>query len=220
MLQGSDSEREAVRLEHLWAGEFGDAYIERNREAGVNREHFWAAIMAEFPARRVLEVGCNIGANLSWICQSAAAQHVCGVDVNVKALLELRRNLPGVHAVWSPARMLPFRSNSFDLVFTMGVLIHQPESALASVMSEILRCSGRYALCAEYFSEKTVEIEYRRQKGALFKRSYGAIYRRLYPSLILLRQGFLRREEGWDDATYWLFKKPEAHSALLGGTGP
>jgi hypothetical protein len=29
----------------------------------------------------------------------------------------------------------------------------------------------------------------------------------LFPELHLLQQGFLSREEGWDDVTYWLFEK-------------
>ena len=31
---------DAKRLEELWAGEFGDAYVDRNRTAGNSREPF------------------------------------------------------------------------------------------------------------------------------------------------------------------------------------
>jgi spore coat polysaccharide biosynthesis protein SpsF len=89
----------------------------------------------------------------------------------------------------------------------MGVLIHQPESTLPLVMSEVVRCSNRYVLCGEYFSEQTIEVPYRGQCGALFKRDYGRIYQELFPNLSLVEKGFLSREEGWDDVTFWLFKK-------------
>jgi pseudaminic acid biosynthesis-associated methylase len=198
---------EAVRLEQLWEGNFGDAYVERNRATGNIREPFWQKVLDELDAQTVLEVGCNIGANLRWIAALRPPQQVYGVDINLKALNELRRTLPDINAMWSPGRELPFRDRWFDLVFTMGVLIHQPESTLPLVMAEIVRCSRRYVLCGEYFAEQTTEVPYRNQSGALFKRNYGRIYQELFPELRLLEQGFLGRDAGWDDVTYWVFEK-------------
>jgi len=198
---------EAVRLEQLWTDEFGDAYVERNRAAGEARASFWKTVLTEFPAQRVLEVGCNVGANLRWIASVIPAHQVYGLDINLKALAELHQNLPGINALWGPARELPFRDRWFDLVFTIGVLIHQPESTLPLVMAEIVRCSRRYVLCGEYYAEQTIEVTYRGQSGALFKRNYGRLYQELFPELILRKQGFLGRDEGWDDITYWVFEK-------------
>lgn len=198
----------AERLEDLWSREFGDAYTDRNRAAAERRGPFWQAVLAEFPARRVLEVGCNLGANLRWIASHIPAQDVYGVDINLKALKELRRCLPGVNALRSPARELPFRERWFDLVFTMGVLIHQPPEMLPVVMAEIVRCSRRFVLCGEYYAPEPTEVCYRGQKGALFKRDFGDLYQQLFPGLRLRKQSFLSRAEGWDDVTYWIFEKP------------
>ena len=203
-----DSLPEERRLELLWQGEFGDAYLERNRAAGENRGPFWTAILEEFPVHRVLEVGCNIGANLRWIATVIPAKNVYGVDINLKALNELRHALPEVNAVWSSARELPFRDGWFGMVLTAGVLIHQPEDTLPLVMAEIFRCSGRYIFCAEYYAEQTTEVFYREQHGALFKRDYGRLYLSMFPELKLHKQSFLGRAEGWDDVTYWIFEKP------------
>lgn len=109
--------------------------------------------------------------------------------------------------MWRPGREHPFRDRWFDLVFTVGVLINQPESTLPLVMLEIVRYSRRYVLCGEYFAEQTTEVAYRNQMGALFERNYGRIYQELFPELRLLRQGFLSRDERWDDVTYWMFEK-------------
>ena len=201
---------EARRLEQLWSEAFGDAYVERNRGAGEARAPFWKAILAEFPVHRVLEVGCNVGANLRWVASDISAQNAYGIDINLKALSELHQSLPGVNALWGPARELPFRDRWFDLVFTIGVLIHQPESTLPLVMAEIVRCSRRYVLCGEYYAEHTTEVPYRGQTGALFKRDYGQLYRELFPELQLCKQGFLGRNEGWDDVTYWVFERTKA----------
>jgi pseudaminic acid biosynthesis-associated methylase len=200
-------EGEARRLEQLWSGDFGNAYIDRNRATGEHRRQFWTEILKAFPARRALEVGCNVGGNLRWIAENVPSGGAYGVDINPKALEELRREVNGVQALLSPARELPFRDRWFDLVLTVGVLIHQPERTLPLCMSEIVRCSSRYVLCAEYFSETTVEVPYRGQAGALFKRDYGRLYAELFPDLALRKQGFLGKAEGWDDVTYWVFEK-------------
>jgi pseudaminic acid biosynthesis-associated methylase len=199
---------EARRLEQLWAGEFGDAYVERNREAARHRGPFWRALLQECPASRVLEVGCNLGANLAVVAQVDPALELWGIDVNEKALGLLRAEVPAVNAVRAPARELPFRDRWFDLVFTMGVLIHQPPEALTAVMTEIVRCSRRFVLCGEYFAPEPTEVPYRGQRGALFKRDYGALYQSLFPALRLRKQGFLGKETGWDDVTYWLLELP------------
>jgi pseudaminic acid biosynthesis-associated methylase len=201
------SETEVKRLEELWEGGFGDAYVDRNRAAGEHRASFWKAVLSEFPVQRVLEVGCNTGANLQWVKDSVSPQQVYGVDINLKALTELKQSLSGVNAVWSPARDLPFRDCWFDLTFTMGVLIHQPPDILPLIMSEVVRCSRKFVLCGEYYSEELTEVDYRGEPGALFKRDFGELYKRLFPNLVLRKQGFLSRAEGWDDVTYWVFEK-------------
>jgi pseudaminic acid biosynthesis-associated methylase len=199
---------ETRRLEELWSGGFGDEYVGRNRSAAEGREPFWAQLLREFPVDSVLEVGCNRGANLSWIVGKVPARNVYGIDINETALERLRKEVPGVNSLWSPAREIPFRDGWFDLVFTMGVLIHQSPNALPLVMNEIVRCSRRYVLCGEYYAEELTEVPYRGQQGALFKRDFGALYQELFPDLVLRKQGFLAKEAGgWDDVTYWLFEK-------------
>ena len=213
MSMPKDSLTEAKRLEDLWSTDFGDAYTDRNSNAGERRAPFWNGVLNELPARRVLEVGCNIGANLRWIAAHDSVETSCGIDINIKALRELHRALPGANALWSRARELPFRDESFDLVFTMGVLIHQPPEHLPIVMSEIVRCSRRFILCGEYFSDQLTEIPYRGETGALYKRNFGGLYQQLFAGLVLHRQGFLSRAEGWDDITYWVFEKQELQTA-------
>jgi pseudaminic acid biosynthesis-associated methylase len=204
----SDSESNVGRLEHLWAGTFGDEYVGRNTDAARGRETFWNGLLDQFPVRSALEVGCNVGGNLEWIAPRIGARHTYGVDINETAIEEVRRRIPHVGALWSPARELPFRDCAFELTFTMGVLIHQPPESLPIVMSEVVRCSRRYVLCGEYFAEQPTEVPYRGQTGALFKRDFGAFYQQLFPELALRTRLFLPRGEGsWDDVTVWLFEK-------------
>lgn len=202
------SEAEARRLEAVWSGTFGDDYVDRNSAAFEKRGEFWKELLNEFPSERVLEVGCNVGANLHWVSKIVEPRNVFGVDVNSKALEQLHTNVPGVNGVWSVGRELPFRDRWFDLAFTMGVLIHQPASTLPLVMSEIVRCSRQFILCGEYHSDEITEVPYRGQTGALYKRNYGRIYRELFPELQLRKEGFLGSELGFDQVSYWLFERP------------
>src|SRR5437763_17222445 len=130
MAQTNTDRNEAKRLEQLWAGEFGDEYVDRNIDAYARRGEFWLPLMDELQPQSVLEVGCNVGGNLQWITQRVDPAHVTGVDVNAKALRLLDQRVPGVRAVHSPARELPVGDRSIEFVFTMGVLIHQPEESL------------------------------------------------------------------------------------------
>jgi pseudaminic acid biosynthesis-associated methylase len=201
------TESEARSLEQLWAGDFGDAYTERNAEAWRARGEFWKALLDRLEVDSVLEVGCNIGANLRWVAESVDPAMVFGVDVNEGALERLRIEQPRVNAVVASGQSLPFRDAWFDLVFTTGVLIHVPPVSLPLVMAEIVRCSRRYVLCGEYFSEEPEEVPYRGQSGALFKRDFGSLYRQLFPELEQVDRGFLARDQGWDDVTWWLLRR-------------
>jgi len=198
---------EATRLESLWGGEFGDDYVDRNADAYAVRGKFWSSLMTRLEPRRVLEVGCNVGGNLKWISDVVDPSEVYGLDVNKKALSTLRLRQPDINAFKGVARDLPFRDGWFDLVFTMGVLIHQPETTLPLVMAEMTRCSKRWILCGEYFGEQTEEVSYRGNEGALFRRDYGRLFKELVPDLALVEQGFLGHAQGWDDITWWLFEK-------------
>jgi len=204
----SDSDT-TPRLEALWAGEFGDAYIERNKDAESGRRDFWARQLERLGATSVLEVGCNIGGNLQWIAELLGPENVAGVDINPKALELLRERVPGVDARLASGARLPFDDGAFDLVFTTGVLIHQdPDTQLEPMMREVYRVARRFVIAGEYHADELTEVPYRGQEGALFKQDFGALYRQLFPSLELLDGGFLSEREGrWDDLTYWILRK-------------
>jgi len=205
-MDSSAPSSETTRLERLWGGAFGDEYVDRNVDAYDARQAFLDQVVDVTACRSVLEVGCNVGGNLRWFAPRLPAGSVHGVDINEKALATLHRALPAVNALWSPARDLPFRDRRFDLVLTMGVLIHQPDTTLPLVMGEMVRCSRRWVLCGEYYAPSTEEVAYRGHDGALFRRNYGGLFAELFPELALHSTGFLGRDDGWDDITWWLFE--------------
>lgn len=207
-MQNEDSVAEAARLEELWHGDFGDQYVERNAAAGAERGGFWRDHLERFPAERVLEVGCNVGANLRHIAGRVEPKYVWGVDINETSLRLLDEQLPEVNSGWAQARDLPFRDNWFDLVFTVAVLIHQPEDMIAHVIRELARCSSRYVCVIEYTADELVEIDYRGARSAFFKRPYRDVVLAASPSLELVHEAELTRADGFDDGLgYFVFQK-------------
>lgn len=196
------------RLERLWAGSFGDDYTARNPGLDENGRKFWDSFLERHHPTSVLEIGCNRGANLQIFAEKLPAQTLTGVDLNQSALTLLQEKLPQVNALIASGSNLPFDGKNFDLVLTVGVLIHQDDSTLLRVMSEMYRCSKRLVFMGEYFSAESVEVPYRDQRQALFKRDYGGIFDDQFPDARIVEQGFLSKEEGWDDVTWWLFEKP------------
>jgi pseudaminic acid biosynthesis-associated methylase len=201
---------DASRLEGLWAGEFGEAYIERNRALDERRTAFWASLLEPHGIRSVLEIGCGQGANLRPISTLIEPRDTWGIDVNESALAIARGNAPGINVVASVARKLPFRGGLVDLTFTVGVLIHQPDETLGQVMAEIVRCSRTFVLWAEYHAAVTEEVPYHGVAGSLYRRDYGAIYGELFPELEVRDEGFLAPEDGFDRLTWQLLEKPSA----------
>jgi spore coat polysaccharide biosynthesis protein SpsF len=202
-------ERGAAQLEQLWAGDFGDAYTERNRNI-IERRAFWRDVFAAHPFASALEVGCNVGENLVTLSEFVAPRSLAGVDINEGALETARAALPEADLRLAPARELPFADGSFELVFTAMVLIHQPDETLDTVMAEVVRCAARFVLAIEYESPETVEVPYRGQRGALLKRPYAELYAARFPELRLVGSGFRGLDEGWDDVNWSLFEKQGA----------
>ena len=92
---------EPQRLEALWQGNFGDEYTARNAAAAEGRLPFWDELLACIEVQRVLEVGCNLGANLRWLAGLLPPHQVYGIDINNTALAQLRRDVPKVNAAKS-----------------------------------------------------------------------------------------------------------------------
>lgn len=142
----------------------------------------------------------------TWPTRSTA--RACGVDINRLSLDTLRAADPAVGCVLGAARHLPIRDRSFDMVFTIGLLIHQPDSSLATVVRDIVRCSSRWVMFGEYSADKPTEIEYRGRTGLLFKRDYVWLVSELCPDLHhVATEELTLAEDGFDRVTWGVFER-------------
>lgn len=94
----------------------------------------------------LLEVGCGQGSCSALFAQDGA--RVVSVDLTAPAVRHTSRKLALLgldgRAVQADAEFLPFRDNSFDVVFSSGVLHHTPdtEKAIAHI-HRVLKPGGR-----------------------------------------------------------------------------
>ena len=202
--------RSAEELERLWAGDFGAGWVDRNARPFEQRAQLWRELLDRYPCRSVLEVGAAHGENLRHLSALVPAAAICGLDVNEAALDAMGEVAPGVQRARATARHLPFRDASFDVVITVGLLIHQPDETLGDVMDEIVRCSARFVICGEYHSDEPTSIRYRDLDGVLFKRDYGQLYVDRFDTLALRETLFLTTEEhGFDRVTMHVFERTD-----------
>ncbi len=84
----------------------------------------------DFSGKVVLDVGVGIGRHAEYFCKSGA--FVIGVDMS-SSIEQSSHNLrlsPNFVAIQADLFNLPFRPNSFDLVYSVGVLHHTPSWSL------------------------------------------------------------------------------------------
>jgi pseudaminic acid biosynthesis-associated methylase len=196
-----------VSNEHIWAGKFGDDYTARCDKDYTPRMKFWGDIIYKTRAKNILEVGCGAGQNIDILSKYLPKKdNAWGCDVNQKALRILKQRHSDLNAVSCSGYNLPFKDDWFELVFTAGVLIHQKPEEVDVMVQEIIRVSRKYVLAMEYESEMFEEVPYRGQKEALFKGPFGALYEKKY-GMKLVDTGFVGKEAGFDDLTWWLLRK-------------
>jgi pseudaminic acid biosynthesis-associated methylase len=191
-----------------WEGDFGRAYTDRNvLDWRLTRAAF-DAVLGGLGVRSVLEVGCNRGHNLATVHDILGPESdVVGVEPNRYALEFARRVSPAVSAIRGRVQDLPFKDGSFELVFTVGVLIHIDPEELGNAMREIGRVASRYVLAAEYAAETLTVVPYRGFDDMLWKADFGALYRQHVPELNLVGRGEWGPADGFDNVTWWLLER-------------
>lgn len=186
-----------------WSGQFGREYTDRNyllreeldelyrKRYGKSRTELNARFLQGIPREsRILEVGCNAGNQLE-LLQLMGFENLCGVELQEYALEQARSRLSGIELQQGTAFQIPYPSNSFDLVFTSGVLIHIAPEDIHKALAEIHRCSREYIWGSEYYAPSTTEIPYRGHERLLWKTDFAGLYLKLFNDLELVRHEYL-----------------------------
>lgn len=202
--------------EKFWAEQYARDYIARNsafdNALGVQA---WRKMLAsaERPIRNFLECGCNIGRNIGQLATALPEAQPSIIEISRPAFEFVTSQHSFGHAFNGAILDADLPQQAFDLVFTMGVLIHIHPDQLLAHMARMHAFSSRYILMGEYFNRTPTMIEYRGEKDRLFKRDFGKLFAENF-AVRCVDYGFLWGHEydpaGFDDVTWWLFEKTDA----------
>ena len=202
----------ASEQEKFWAGDFGSQYIDRNRDPELlasNTMLFARIFEKKGTIGSALELGANIGLNLSALATLYPRQHRTAVEINSSAFKVLSSN-PNVDRAHLSSISEASFDEQFDLVFCKGVLIHLNPLELSRTYRKIATWSKKYVLFAEYYSPQPVEIPYRGHDGKLFKRDFAGEFLDQETDFVLDDYGFVYRRDlthAQDDINWFLMKR-------------
>lgn len=192
--------------EQFWAGEFGDAYNERNQGEKLHwsRIAMFSKILSRAPGvGSILELGCNSGGNLEALSLLLPGVELFGVEVNKRAAEQASK--------WASVvcgSLLTTHMPEVDMSLACGVLIHIAPDDLPMAYGQLYHSSRRYVLLIEYYNPTPVEIEYRGHAGRLWKRDFAGEMLDRY-QLRVLDYSFVWRRDVFpqDDVTWFLMEK-------------
>jgi SAM-dependent methyltransferase len=144
-------------------------YTDENKDSGQKElSKFIYHISIALGGKKICEVGCNLGNNLS---EFPTNHDVHGIDMNEYALEQTRKKYPSFKFQCANIDKIPYDDSFFDIVFTRGVLIHIPKEDINAALSEILRISKKWIFNLEYFGVDGEMINWKRGEDLLWYRN-------------------------------------------------
>jgi len=139
----------------------------------------------DLKGKLVLDVGCGMGRFMEIAADNGAA--VVGIDLSlaVEAARDNLKQRKNCHFIQADIFHLPFKSKTFDAIFSIGVLHHTPDTKKAFMMlPSLLKSGGKLAIWVygqnqfrpyTYFGHWWRIITTRLPKQLLYSLSYTAV---------------------------------------------
>ena len=202
----------------IWMGKFGDSYVDRNYTIeqvnelfdnliGISIEELFYNFFNDLDRNyKILEIGCNVGLNLS-ILKKLGFKNLFGLEPNNKAIMIAKERHPEITFFHSTIEEFQ-TTEKFDLVFTSDVLIHINPKSLQAIIKKIYDLSTKLIFGFEYFSNDLTSLDYRGHSNIMWKQNFPKLYCETIPDLILLKKKiFPHKQENLEDIAF-LLKKP------------
>ena len=195
--------------EIFWETDFGNKYTNRN----IKSDRIFAIgknlINNKVLINEVLELGANIGLNLDAIKRIYPDAKTYGVEINKSAFNIGKKK----HKFYNKPILSFNTKKKYDLVFSVGVLIHQNPNDLNEFYNKLYSLSKKYIYLCEYFSHTPVMVKYRNNDNKLYKRDFAKELWIKFPKLKLIDYGFHWEEDPRlkdscsDNENWFLFSK-------------
>lgn len=140
-------------IRRYWEKRGGERYF-KEQESRADRgatSRFLAEEISRLGGNTILEVGCGYGKILKSLREHTCAA-LTGIDFSSSQLEKARECLAGLNditLVKGDGERLPFPDNSFDVVFTSNVILHNPPKKADNMRREILRVAKKYVVHKE-----------------------------------------------------------------------
>ncbi len=198
--------------EAFWAGDFGDAYSQRNdgEQLLISKTALFAKILDKTgKLSSVIEFGSNIGLNLRALQRLQPAIELSAIEINEFAKQQLEE--------WGHCKevfhqsALTFKAQSeYEMAMVLGVLIHINPEELPVMYKNLYESSQRWILISESYNPTPLAIDYRGHEARYFKRDFAGEMMAQYPDLKLVDYGFVYHKDPHyplDDTTWFLLEK-------------
>ncbi|MHC5542480.1 class I SAM-dependent methyltransferase [Singulisphaera rosea] len=134
---------------NYWTLRGGEEYFreQEGQEARSRRSEWIARRVASYRPTSILEIGCGYGKQIAAIRREIDVP-VFGVDFSPSQLRRGREYLSEFREVslaLANGEALPFADQSFDLVLTSAVILHNPPPVAERIRREVVRVARRYA---------------------------------------------------------------------------
>jgi SAM-dependent methyltransferase len=132
-----------------WTLRGGDDFFREQEDHPTRGERSeWVANrLARYRPTSILEVGCGYGKQLRALRQRLDVP-MTGVDFSSTQLDRARTylgDLDRMSLILASGTRLPFADQSFDLVFTSAVILHNPPAVAEMMRREVVRVARRWA---------------------------------------------------------------------------
>jgi len=202
----------------FWAGEFGHSFIDRRNSLDKINSYYEektgisiSQIFNNFFSRidrhsKILELGCNIGLNLS-ILQKMGFFNLHGLEINKKAFEIALTNNPAITFINSSIESYEPKEEKYDVVFTAFVLQHQNPLVLDYIVQKIIRLTNKYIFGLEYYSDKLTAINYRGHSNVMWKQNFPLLFLKASKNIKMVKEEkFYYKNENLCDVGYLLMK--------------
>lgn len=125
-------------LQQLYDDLYSEGYHENNKNHGLK---YVGSLLFKCKFRSFLDVGCSQGAMVKTMQVARKVSH--GVDISTQAIRQSKK-LGLTTCRVANADTLPYRKDSFDLVFSSETLEHLPKKQVKKAIYELLRVSKKY----------------------------------------------------------------------------
>ena len=113
-----------------------------------------------------------------------------GIEINEYAIEKSKEITKGkcIYTIKGSAFDIPYKDAYFDLVFTSGVLIHISPDDINFVLDEIYRCTKRYILGYECYSDEYTVLNYRGDDNLHWKADFAKLFLERHKDLKLVKE--------------------------------